>query len=495
MSNSVRGAIYSNVPVWEIRAKNIPVMRRQADGYINATQILRAAGLTKPQRTRILERDVVGGTHEKVQGGYHGFQGTWIPLERAKSLANEYALYTELEPLLSYDAAPLAIDPESEAKRRKKLLSTPSSPLQSLSPGPMEAGGPSLLDSPTSSRRSARAAAYASRGFARSQNQENIPPLDSSSTDDEPSLRSHSHSGLFVSSSGQSLRLGGRDVDHVSAIISVTPATPTELSESETTDGPVHPAKVKRFCSICHTTDTPQWRRSPVDGSTLCNACGVRPYGSRVRAANSRRSDSSDVSSHEVESASPSRHSRYQSANSTSSVPGTAGPAPPTDPYQLEREILQLRQSVTSSERDRKKMVRVLNQIREQDRARDASFRRIISKCKAYKIHKRRETKMAEFAALYGNEDCNMSDDDDDSMMTDHDDQSDDLEEVDNHATQSQLQNSFLDAVSKFKRRRELELKSLIVPSYDEDSPVPTGVPMHDRPVDATNVGRPGTMM
>lgn len=54
-------------------------MRRQSDNWVNATHILKAAGFDKPARTRILERDVQKGNHEKVQGGYGKFQGTISP--------------------------------------------------------------------------------------------------------------------------------------------------------------------------------------------------------------------------------------------------------------------------------------------------------------------------------------------------------------------------------------------------------------------------------
>jgi len=43
---------------------------------MNATQILKVAEFDKPQRTRILEREVQKGVHEKVQGGYGKYQGT-----------------------------------------------------------------------------------------------------------------------------------------------------------------------------------------------------------------------------------------------------------------------------------------------------------------------------------------------------------------------------------------------------------------------------------
>jgi hypothetical protein len=42
---------------------------------MNATQILKVADFDKPQRTRILEREVQIGEHEKIQGGYGKYQG------------------------------------------------------------------------------------------------------------------------------------------------------------------------------------------------------------------------------------------------------------------------------------------------------------------------------------------------------------------------------------------------------------------------------------
>ena len=50
-------------------------MRRKSDSWMNATQILKVADFDKPQRTRILEREVQKGIHEKVQGGYGKYQG------------------------------------------------------------------------------------------------------------------------------------------------------------------------------------------------------------------------------------------------------------------------------------------------------------------------------------------------------------------------------------------------------------------------------------
>jgi hypothetical protein len=68
-------ATYSGVPVYEMLCKGVAVMRRKSDSYLNATQILKVADFDKPQRTRILEREVQLGQHEKVQGGYGKYQG------------------------------------------------------------------------------------------------------------------------------------------------------------------------------------------------------------------------------------------------------------------------------------------------------------------------------------------------------------------------------------------------------------------------------------
>ena len=66
---------YSGVPVFEqVVGENI-VMRRQKDDWINATHILKVADLDKPARTRVLEKEIQIGTHEKIQGGYGRFQG------------------------------------------------------------------------------------------------------------------------------------------------------------------------------------------------------------------------------------------------------------------------------------------------------------------------------------------------------------------------------------------------------------------------------------
>jgi regulatory protein SWI6 len=76
-----------HIQVYESMVRGIAVMRRRADSYVNATQILKVAGVDKGRRTKILEKEILPGKHEIVQGGYGKYQGTWsVPLFPYKSL-------------------------------------------------------------------------------------------------------------------------------------------------------------------------------------------------------------------------------------------------------------------------------------------------------------------------------------------------------------------------------------------------------------------------
>ena len=51
---------------------------------------LKIAKFPKAKRTRILEKDVQTGLHEKVQGGYGKYQGTYVPLELGADIAKNF---------------------------------------------------------------------------------------------------------------------------------------------------------------------------------------------------------------------------------------------------------------------------------------------------------------------------------------------------------------------------------------------------------------------
>jgi regulatory protein SWI6 len=119
-------ATYSGISVFEMMVHGIAVMRRRHDSSLNATQILKVAGVDKSKRTKILEREILIGTHEKVQGGYGKYQGTWIPYERGVDLCKQYSVFDVLQPLLEFDAANNGMEntPTKEqamAARRKRI--------------------------------------------------------------------------------------------------------------------------------------------------------------------------------------------------------------------------------------------------------------------------------------------------------------------------------------------------------------------------------------
>ncbi|KAL8997385.1 MAG: hypothetical protein Q9169_003316 [Polycauliona sp. 2 TL-2023] len=83
-------------------------MRRRQDNWINATHILKVANLDKPARTRILEREVQKGIHEKVQGGYGKYQGTWVPLHEGRLLAQRNGVLGKLLPFFDFVPGPVS---------------------------------------------------------------------------------------------------------------------------------------------------------------------------------------------------------------------------------------------------------------------------------------------------------------------------------------------------------------------------------------------------
>ncbi|KAJ9630370.1 transcriptional regulator swi6 [Knufia peltigerae] len=95
-------AVYSNVSVFEMEVNGVAVMRRRADSWLNATQILKVAGVDKGKRTKVLEKEITGD-HEKVQGGYGKYQGTWVNYQRGREFARQYGVEQILLPLLEYD--------------------------------------------------------------------------------------------------------------------------------------------------------------------------------------------------------------------------------------------------------------------------------------------------------------------------------------------------------------------------------------------------------
>jgi ankyrin repeat protein len=89
-----------------MEVNGVAVMKRRSDSWLNATQILKVAGVVKARRTKTLEKEIAAGEHEKVQGGYGKYQGTWVNYQRGVELCREYHVEESLRPLLEYDMSP-----------------------------------------------------------------------------------------------------------------------------------------------------------------------------------------------------------------------------------------------------------------------------------------------------------------------------------------------------------------------------------------------------
>ena len=102
-------------------------MRRVKDSWMNATQILRVANVDKGRRTKVLEKEILTGEHEKVQGGYGKYQGTWVNYKRGRDFCRSYGVEDILRPLLDYEVAAGNETPTKEqamAANRKRFYNS-----------------------------------------------------------------------------------------------------------------------------------------------------------------------------------------------------------------------------------------------------------------------------------------------------------------------------------------------------------------------------------
>ncbi|EXJ82195.1 hypothetical protein A1O3_06008 [Capronia epimyces CBS 606.96] len=138
----IYSATYSNVPVYELKIGSDHIMRRRSDDWVNATHILKVAGFDKPARTRILEREVQKGVHEKIQGGYGKYQGTWIPLTEGRMLAEKHGVVARISNIFDFvpgdRSPPPAPKHTTAASNRTKQAKQPAHP-KKTAPAPAPA--------------------------------------------------------------------------------------------------------------------------------------------------------------------------------------------------------------------------------------------------------------------------------------------------------------------------------------------------------------------
>ncbi|KAI0427801.1 ANK-repeat protein MBP1 [Xylaria sp. FL1042] len=136
----IYSATYSGIPVYEYQfgpELKEHVMRRRSDNWINATHILKCAGFDKPARTRILEREVQKDVHEKIQGGYGKYQGTWIPLESGEQLAQRNNIYDRLRLIFEYQPGGESPPPAPRHPSKPKAARKPAVPKWNNNPPPV----------------------------------------------------------------------------------------------------------------------------------------------------------------------------------------------------------------------------------------------------------------------------------------------------------------------------------------------------------------------
>ncbi|KAG0255899.1 transcriptional regulator swi6 [Mortierella polycephala] len=137
-NNNIYSAVYSGIAVYEVMCRGIAVMRRKDDSYLNATQILKVAGIDKGKRTKILEREVLIGDHEKIQGGYGKYQGTWVPFKRGQDLAIKYKVEPYLRTLFEYNVP----EGETDTTPTKEMIHAAIKAKETLRPKKIAASSP-----------------------------------------------------------------------------------------------------------------------------------------------------------------------------------------------------------------------------------------------------------------------------------------------------------------------------------------------------------------
>ena len=51
-------------------------------------------GIDKGKKAKVLEKEILAGEHEKVQGGYGKYQGTWISYRRGREFCRQHEFAT-----------------------------------------------------------------------------------------------------------------------------------------------------------------------------------------------------------------------------------------------------------------------------------------------------------------------------------------------------------------------------------------------------------------
>jgi hypothetical protein len=125
-----------------------------------------------------------------------------------------------------------------------------------------------------------------------------------------------------------------------------------------------------RKCEVCGATETPQWRRGPGGKRTLCNACGVKWSSGRLQFPNPPGS--------------PFPFTLTESEHVDTSDPTSAfedieigSPA-----WKLQLEVSRLKSKLRETNRNQKKLFKLLSEGTLADRQIDKCYRKLITVAK-----------------------------------------------------------------------------------------------------------------
>lgn len=331
-------ATYSGVPVFEMICKGIAVMKRRSDSSLNATQILKVAEFDKPQRTRILEREVQTGEHEKVQGGYGKYQGTWVPFERGVILCREYNVESLLRPLLEYqlteNSPPLAPKHITATTFRMKKSKDPQIPKIRK---PKKSS--SLL--PKSSMDEHRGLGLPAHLFDQNDDDMSTSELEQDELEEDyRQRRRHYHSDVSM--------------DETTSLLSARSRTPSPLeplhdfSSSEVSDHGVSPSLHRRLLSVESSPRAPKRRTVSGDDRYMHQHGASSPFRHEFRYQqhlspdqNGQKRGGSPLSGHDStiqETINRMAHHSLESAPSHSS-PRYSRPSPTTPKRADEKQV------------------------------------------------------------------------------------------------------------------------------------------------------------
>ncbi|KAJ3305428.1 hypothetical protein HDV03_001522 [Kappamyces sp. JEL0829] len=97
---------FASQDCWFVTFQSVEVIRRKSDDKVNASAILKAAKVPKPRRKNVLRRLTELVPFEKVDEGWHSYQGIYVPLEAAKTLAERWMVGKQLAPLFEQESRP-----------------------------------------------------------------------------------------------------------------------------------------------------------------------------------------------------------------------------------------------------------------------------------------------------------------------------------------------------------------------------------------------------